>query len=162
MTGCGGECEHRREQRRRRHGGANYESARVARRKVLLPAISVQRIRFMPVIHLANQNRLFLISAALGRSTAGRCWRLVQLLTVVGTTIVCTRQVRYMPHRLLPAPDHIPTDAYPKLVPSNPLAINVNCCAASLVLFGDLDLRIIEHVSTTSRSGTPGPTQPQP
>ena len=39
-----------------------------------------------------------------------------------------------------PGTDHILTDAYPKLVPSSPLAMSVNCWAASLVLFGDLDL----------------------
>lgn len=35
------------------------------------------------------------------------------------------------------------TDAYPKLVPSSPLAMSVNCWAASLILLGDLDLRSV-------------------
>lgn len=38
---------------------------------------------------------------------------------------------------------HIVTEAYPKLEPSNPLAINENCWAASLVRLSDRELNTL-------------------
>lgn len=43
------------------------------------------------------------------------------------------------------------TEAYPKLVPSSPRATSVNCCAASLVFFGDRDLYTSQYKRVDKR-----------